>query len=175
MRDYNSRIMRDRTSRRNNRMRDRESHREFRDMRNPYGSRGGYVNYRRDRENGNNYNYDMNYQNDYNYMDYDAEESKETYKEDLKKWTKKLKKKDRFGMSEDDIINQARQTGVDFEDFSEDEFLAIYYMLVSDFKQVSNAPQTYLVMAKEWLEDGDIAVSPGEKICIYMYDIVMGE
>jgi hypothetical protein len=28
---------------------------------------------------------------------------------------------------------------------------------------------------KKWLEDDDIEVSPSEKVCIYMYDIVMGE
>lgn len=204
MRDYNSRIMRDRTSRRSERMRDRENRRDMRDMRNPYGSRGGYVNSnRRGRDRGyeNTYDFNMDYRNDYrndyqndyeedyrndyrmgrkdmrydNNMDYADEETKETYHEDLKKWIKKLKKKDIFGMSEDEIINQAKQMGVKFEDFDEEEFIAVYFMLVSDYKQVSNAPQTYLVMAKEWLEDDDIAVSPSEKLCIYMYDIVMGE
>jgi hypothetical protein len=30
-------------------------------------------------------------------------------------------------------------------------------------------------MAKEFIMDDDIAVSPSEKVCIYMYEIVMGE
>lgn len=38
-----------------------------------------------------------------------------------------------------------------------------------------NDSSTYLNMAKKWLEDDDIEVSPSEKLCIYYYDIVKGK
>ena len=64
---------------------------------------------------------------------------------------------------------------VKFEEFSEDEFYAVYLMMISDYPSLANEPHTYLAMAKQFLEDKDIAVSPSEKVCIYMYEIVMGE
>ena len=64
---------------------------------------------------------------------------------------------------------------VDFDEFSEDDFYAIYLMEVSDYPSVSNDPRMYLGMAKAWLEDDDIAVDPSEKVCKYLYEIVLDE
>ena len=111
--------------------------------------------------------------NDYDYQDYASED--EEYKKDLKEWTKKLKSKDKFGVQEKELIDKAKQMGVKFQDYSEEEFLATYYMLMSDYTHVGNDLHMYLIMAKEFLEDKDIAVSPSEKRCIYLYEIVKGE
>ena len=62
--------------------------------------------------------------------------------------------------------------GVIFRDYGELEFEATYYMLLSDFGSVSNDPHSYIAMAKSFLEDDDISVSPSEKLCIYFYEIV---
>ena len=113
--------------------------------------------------------------NDYDYNDYNDYGSEEEYKKDLKEWTKKLKMKDKFGVPEKEIIEKAKQMGVKFKDYTEEEYLATYYMLMSDFTHVGNDVHMYLAMAKEFLEDKDIAVSPSEKLCIYMYKIVKGE
>lgn len=121
---------------------------------------------------GRDYN-DYNDYNDYDMRDYASED--EEYKKDLKEWTKKLKMKDKFGIPEKEIIEKAKQMGVKFKDYSEEEFVATYYMLMSDFTNVSNDVHMYLTMAKSFLEDKDIAVSPSEKLCIYMYKIVKGE
>lgn len=110
---------------------------------------------------------------DYNEYDYASED--EEYKRDLKEWTKKLKTKDKFGIPEKEIIEKAKQMGIKFKDYTEEEYLATYYMLMSDYKHIGNDVHLYLVMAKEFLEDDDIAVSPSEKLCIYMYKIVKGE
>ena len=48
-------------------------------------------------------------------------------------------------------------------------------MMVSDYKTVSADFRGYLQMAKEWLLDDDIEVSPEEKLCIYYYEIVKGK
>ena len=106
----------------------------------------------------------------YEYDDLDKE-----YKSDLKEWIEKLKHKDKFRLSTPDIIHKAKSMGVRFEDYDEVEFEAVYYMLISDFTNISNDPHTYLAMAKSFLEDDDIEVSPSEKVCIYFYKIVKGE
>jgi hypothetical protein len=105
--------------------------------------------------------------------DYGHEEK--DYEEDLEEWIEKLKKKDRFRIKKEDIINSAKTMGVKFDEFSEEEFYAVYLMMVSDYKAVANDFRSYLNMAKEWLMDDDIEVSPSEKVCIYMYEIVKGE
>lgn len=165
-------------------LRDRMIGREHRrddsyyDERNPYGSRGGYVVGHRDR-NYNDSDYDYgNYKskiNDYGDYHMRTNDMFEKYEYDLDKWIEKLKKKDKFKMSKEEIINAAKSMGVKFDDYSHEEFLAVFYMLMSDFPQVANDYHTYLVMAKKWLEDDDIEVTPSEKLCIYLYDIVKGE
>lgn len=204
-----------------------------RDMRNPYGSRGGYVSSRRrsgrDREMdyGHDYpeydsRYDSRYSDrrmDYNYgrdmehhrehsrpmeyemygvggmrpmydgtdyargrgrdydygYDYASEDMEKEYKEDLEHWISKLKKKDRFGLNKDMVIQKAKEMNVRFDEFSELEYYAIYLSLVSDYPQISNDPHLYLAMTKDWLMDDDIEVTPSDKVCIYLYKIVKGE
>jgi NOL1/NOP2/fmu family ribosome biogenesis protein len=124
--------------------------------------------------------YDMNYdyarggrgRNDYA-MDY--AQSEEKWKKDLHHWTEKLKKKDRFRATKEDIIASAKSMGIRFDEFTEDELYAVYLMMVSDYKAVANEFRVYLNMAKEWLMDDDVEVSPSEKLCIYYYEIVKGE
>lgn len=170
------------------------------DERNPYGSRGGYVSSsrrdradeRRDYERENyerDYNYDYRsydrydsgdrrydrYDYDYRGRDYAEKEMDEEYEEDLKEWTKKLKKHDRFGLSESDIVNKAKSMGIRFEEYNEEEFIATYFMMQSDYKNVGNDAHIYLQMAKSFLEDKDAEKQGSEKLCIYMYEIVKGE
>lgn len=113
---------------------------------------------------------------DYDYGDYnDYGDMDKEYHEHLEKWCDKLKRKDRFGIPKNELINRAKQMGVKFEDYDELEFMTVYYMLISDFPKIANEPHVYLSMAKEWLEDDDIEVSPSEKLCKYYYTIVKGE
>ena len=120
------------------------------------------------------YNYDMRYDyrrgRDYSEEDYDKE-----YEEDLKDWIKDLKKDDRYGLSMEQVIAKAREMGVNFEDYDETEFYAIYLMHVSDYPFIANEPHTYLAMAKAWLDDKDLEIDPSEKVCKYMYEIVMAD
>ena len=191
-----------------------------RDMRNPYGSRGGYV---RDSRRGRGYDRAMDYGHDYterggsDYRRYDRRYNDEAYDRDyeydrehhrpmdyeiygvggmrpmdyerdyaeddmdkeyeekLREWIKKLKKKDRFASSKDDIIRKAQSMDVKFDRFSEDEFYAVYLMMVSDYKHVANDPHHYLAMAKEWLMDDDVELTGSDKVCAYLYTIVLGE
>ena len=112
---------------------------------------------------------------EYDRRDYADDDYDEEYEEDLHKWIEKLKRKDRFNQSKEQVIQKAKEMKVNFDEFSEDEFYAIYLMEVSDYPSVSNDPRMYLGMAKAWLEDDDIAVDPSEKVCKYLYEIVLDE
>lgn len=107
--------------------------------------------------------------------DYASKDVEKEYKEDLQEWTEKLKRHDIFGLQKHQVIEKAKQMGVRFDKFEEDEFYAIYLMLISDYKQVSNDPHYYLALAKEWLEDDDVAMKGSDKVCAYLYAIVLGE
>lgn len=142
----------------------RESRRMYEsDMRRPYRDNaiGGIG---RPRE------YNRRDRRDYAEEDYDQE-----YEEDLKKWILKLKRADRFGLSKDQVVQKAKEMKVDFKEYDEEEFYAIYLMHISDYPSIANEPHTYLAMAKSWLEDKDLQISPSEKVCKYMYEIVMAE
>lgn len=116
---------------------------------------------------------DYDYGYDYGY-DY-AKESEKEYEKDLHEWVEKLKKYDRFGWSKEQVIQQAKDMGVKFSDYDEMEFYATYIMLMSDFKKIGNDPYNYLSMAKEFLEDDDAKLKGSEKLCAYLYTIVLGE
>lgn len=184
-------------------LQDRAMRRSGRDERNPYGSRGGYVrdsrrgrgydrnmdyehdyaessrgDYRRYDRRYDDEAYDRNYEYDREYhrpMDYASTDMDKEYEEKLHEWIKKLKKKDRFASSKDDIIRKAKSMDVKFDKFTEDEFYAVYLMMVSDYKMVANDPHHYLAMAKEWLMDDDVEMTGSDKVCAYLYSIVLGE
>lgn len=119
--------------------------------------------------------YDM--KNDYSdyasYNDYAMEEKE--YEKNLHEWVNKLKSKDRFGVPKEQVIKQAENMGVKFNKFTPDEFYAVYLMLISDHKKVANDYNMYISLAKDWLEDDDVAEQGGDKLCAYLYYIVLGE
>jgi hypothetical protein len=48
-------------------------------------------------------------------------------------------------------------------------------MMVSDYKHIGNDPHIYLAMAKDWLMDDDVKMRGSDKVCAYLYTIVLGE
>ena len=105
--------------------------------------------------------------------DYGHEEEK--YKKHLHEWIEKLKRKDRFGVSKEQVLRQATNMQVKFKEYTEDEFYATYLMLISDFPKIANDYNQYLSMAKSWLEDDDVMLKGGDKLCAYLYTIVLAE
>ena len=97
------------------------------------------------------------------------------YMEEMDKWCEKLERYDRFDMPKREIIRTAEEMGVHFEEYDEDDFLCVYYMLMSDFPKITNEPHTYLAMAKDWLEDEDAKLKGEEKLIAYFCHIVKGE
>lgn len=147
-----------------------------RDMRNPYGSKGGYVSSDRARRDYRMHDYRMNdyKMNDYNDYDMDYAQMNEDYKMDLEDWAKDLKRKTRSSMTKSEILSKAQQMGVNFDNYDEMEFYTTTMMLMSDFPNVGQ-PETYIAMAKQWLEDDDAELTGSEKLCAYLYTIVKGE
>lgn len=110
------------------------------------------------------------------YEDYASGDVEKKWEEDLEKWCKELKKYDKFNMPKEEILNQAHQMGVRFEDFDEKEFLTTYYMMMSDYKMdMLNSPQAYMIMAKDFLDDKDSDLKGSEKLCAYYYEIVKAD
>lgn len=145
---------------------------DYMPRRNGYKYEDDYMETERFGKRDRGYDYTMRdrYRGDYHDDDYEKE-----YERDLQKWTEKLKKYDRFGLPKEKVIENARQMGVKFKDFDEDEFYAVYLMQVSDYPTISNDARMYLGMAKSWLEDEDLKIDPSEKVCKYMYEIVMAD
>ena len=113
----------------------------------------------------------MNY--DYGY-DYASEDMEKEWKEHLKKWQDELKRYDRFNIPKEQIIQNARQMGVGFDKYNEEEFLTTYYMVMSDYPSIANEPHTYISLAKDWLEDEDSKLKGSEKLCAYYYEVIKG-
>lgn len=118
---------------------------------------------------------DYNDYNDYGNYDRDYAAEEESYKKELKELTHKLKKTDRFNLGEEEIIKKAKSMGIKFDDYNEEEYIATYYMMQSDFPGIANDPHSYLAMAKSFLEDKDAKLQGSEKLCKYIYAIVLGE
>jgi hypothetical protein len=108
------------------------------------------------------------------YLDHaKSKEDLKEYEEDLKDWILDLKEKDHFKMSEHEVIEKAKEMGVKFHEFSELEYYAVYLMMVSDYPHTAHDPHIALIMAKEFLMDDDLEISPSEKVCKYLYEIVL--
>ena len=112
--------------------------------------------------------------NDYGMYDYSSEDMEHEWREDLHEWSEKLKKHDRFNMPKEQLINKARQMGVTFDMYDEEEFLTTYYMVMSDYPQIANDPHTYLALAKDWLHDKDSKLQGADKLCAYYYEVIEG-
>ena len=106
--------------------------------------------------------------------DYGHEGMDKEWEEHLHKWIEKLKKYDKFNMSKEDIINKAKSMGVKFDHYNEHEFVATYYMMMSDYPSIMSDPHLALVMAKDFLEDKDSELKGSDKLCAYYYEIVKG-
>ena len=158
----------------------------YRDGRNPYGSKGGYV---RDRYDGDDYEMDGR---DYrrrgsrDYADYEMDYRggrdyhKRAY-DDIKRWSRDLaedmedKYKQFFKM--ETITAKAEDMGIKFDKFDPFELYVTVLMMFSDYKDALNTANVdvYIKLAKAWLCDNDVAVRYGDKLHAYYTHIVDGE
>lgn len=104
--------------------------------------------------------------------DYDDEKE---YHKELEEWVYMLKEHDRFKLPKEEVINKAKTMGARFHGYDEMEFYATYLMLITTAKQIASDPHSYVIAAKEWLEDTSTKRRGSEKLCAYLYSIVLGE
>lgn len=165
------------------------------DGRNPYGSRGGY---RRDYERdygdygrdyadhdmrGNDYGmqdmrgrggYDRDYA-DYDMRDYGEMEYGKMSHKDIEKWKKHMKNQDgTMGehFKKEQVMQAARQIGVNPEEYGEHIFPLVMNMMYSDYCAVAkkfglDRPDFYAELAKAFLNDKDFEGDPEEKVWLY--------
>ena len=199
-RDMRSRRMRDmrRERRRDYAMGSRRMSRDR-----EYTSRGGDMSYPKyedeayrrnsqyDREYDRNYDYhydDIDYRGrrdyrrgrDYRY-DYGYDYADGLDNEELMEWSKDLMKeidpqfKPQFERAR--VIQRGKEMGVDFKDFSEDEFYVTTLMIATDFGKtlgMNNTDQMFR-MAYDWLNDPDSELQGSEKLATYYDEIICAE
>ena len=119
---------------------------------------------------------------DYGYNDYDDDDyesdyasGEEEYKKELHKWISKLKQNDRFNINKEEIIKKAKEMQITFDEFSEDEFYAIYLLMLNMYKNSFNDPHLYIKMAKDFLMYSDFKLNPSETVWVLLNDIVLGK
>lgn len=117
---------------------------------------------------------------DYAY-DYAGDYGEKLGKEELSHWGKKLmnemEDKDKQFFSRENILKRAKELGIKFDKFNEDEFYITTLMVYTDYcKTLGTANiDIYLRLAKDWLEDDDVSTRFGEKLAVYHDCIVEGE
>ena len=162
----------------------RHDYGDYRDYRD-YNDYGDYNDYRRTSQGRYTYRGYRDYGEDYgdygeDYGDYGedyatGDVSEETYHKELKKFIEKNKEKDRFKLEKEHIIKSAKQMGVNFEEFDEDEFVAVYYMLVADYPNSFPQYQSYIDMARQWMESKTSKRKNSDKFCAYLHEIVLAK
>jgi len=154
----------------------------------------GRMGYKSDREYDRHYEYPY-YMNDYNYdmarsrrtgryikdrMDYGYDEDYLS-DEELMEWSKDLLEeiepqfKSQFEMNK--VIQRAKEMGVKFKDYTEDEYYVTALMMATDYGKtvgMNNIDQIFR-MAVDWLEDDDVEVQGSEKLLVYYDEIVCPE
>ena len=119
--------------------------------------------------------YDYNRYNDYGGYGMDYAEN-----DDLKYYEKKLlsqlDEKQKMMLKKEEVIKKAEQNNVRFEDYDEEEFYIVVLMMATDFGKTlgSSSPDTYIKMAKNWLEDDDASLKYSDKLYEYLDRIVDG-
>ena len=152
------------------------------------GGRGGGRGRGVDRAGGRDYGYDdygMDYARggrgrDYGY-DYAGDYGENLTKQELEHWKKKLMEKvddkDKQFFSKENLTQKAKQMGIELEKFSAEELEVATLLMYTDYGKTlgTSNMDLYVRLAKDWLEDKDVAMKGGEKLAVYFDCIVEGE
>lgn len=99
-------------------------------------------------------------------------------KEELYRWKNKLYDEMEKGecemLSDEKVLKRAKEMGIRFENFTEDEFIVTVLMIFTDYcKTLGKANiDMYIKMAKDFLDDSDAGVKYGEKLTAYYDNVV---
>jgi hypothetical protein len=112
---------------------------------------------------------------DYDMRDYGKMEYGKMSHEDIEKWKKHMKNQDgTMGehFKKEQVMQAARQIGVNPEEYGEHIFPLVMNMMYSDYCAVAkkfglDRPDFYAELAKAFLNDKDFGGEPEEKVYLY--------
>ena len=113
--------------------------------------------------------------------DYAGDYGEKLSKSEIEHWHKRLMgevdEKDKQFLTKENIANRAKQMGIEFDKFTEDELALVTAMVYTDYCKTlgTGNMDLYIRLAKDWICDDDVAVKYGEKIAVYHDCVVKGE
>ena len=137
----------------------------------------------RDREYDGHYYYPFEVAGHYGKVPYpmhDYSSSPYLTERELEEWAERLlhsvDKEHRDMLNKEHIVKESETMDVHFDKYTKHEFYVTVLMMYTDFcKTLGKASiSIYLRLAKDWLEDDDIAVKGSEKLAVYYDSIVEG-
>lgn len=74
------------------------------------------------------------------------------------------------------VIKKAKDMGIEFDKFTEDEFYTTFLMVFTDYSKTLGTANldTYVKLSKDWLCDKDSMLRYGEKLAAYRDYVVSG-
>lgn len=109
----------------------------------------------------------------------DRHSGKQLPEEELDRWIRalmgELEEKDRQQLKMDNVIRRAKEMGISFDKFTEEEFYVTLLMLHTDLSKAFGVTLTldhWIKAAKAWLCDPDAAKRYGKKLAAYYESIV---
>lgn len=110
------------------------------------------------------------------YKGYDSDdEEMHEYKRDLEDWVSKLRHKDLYALPKHEIIKKAKDMGVRFDKYDEEDFYAMYLLHMSIYFNHGKDPHSFIAMARAFLENECLGTAPEERTCKYLYHMGLGE
>lgn len=111
---------------------------------------------------------------------YDYGEDEKLSHEELEEWNKKLLKelddRERQMFNKDAIMQRLKQHSSGMEGYGEEELYTATLMVYTDYKNtIGQNPEMAIKLAKDWLNDKDVAIKGAEKLAVYYDCIVEGE
>ena len=110
---------------------------------------------------------------------YMRDRHKQLPEENIERWTRslmsELEEKDRQLLKMDTILRRAKEMGISFDKFTEEELYVTVLMLHTDLAKAFGPSITldhWIKAAKAWLCDPDAAVRYGKKLAAYYNSIV---
>lgn len=95
----------------------------------------------------------------------------------IKELMSEVEEKDKPMVKMENVIKRAKDLGVEFKKFSEEEFMATFLMVFTDYSKTlgtTNIDQ-YIRLAKDWLCDEDSSLKYGEKLAAYFMFVTDAE
>lgn len=95
----------------------------------------------------------------------------------IKELMAEVEEKDKPMVRMENVIKRAKDLGVEFKKFSEEEFYATFLMVFTDYSKSlgTTSIDSYIKLAKDWLCDEDSELKYGEKLAAYFFYVTDAE